>query len=75
VRTAHNVKEQVHVALVQTSDPVQHDDFSVGPVGAVEQVFFKRFLLFNCREYIVVVVFSQYAIAVVVQNGHTFDGV
>jgi len=75
VRTAHNIKEQVHVALIQTSDSIQHDDFGVGPMGAVEQVLFKRFLLFNRREYIVVVVFSQYAIAVVVQNGHAFDGV
>lgn len=75
VRATHHVEKQVHVALVETRNAVQHDDFRVGPVRAVEEVFLECLLLLDCGKHIVVVVLGQYAVAVVVQNSHALDGV
>lgn len=75
MRTAHHVEEQIHIALVDTGQTVQHDDFRIGPVRFVEQVLLVRLLLLHRGKYVLVVVLGQYPVAVVVQNAHSLDGV
>jgi len=44
-------------------------------VRAVEQVLLESLLLLDRRKYAVIVVLGQYTIAVIIQDGHAFDGV
>lgn len=69
----HHVEEKIDVAFVDDGEAIQHDDFGVGSVRLVEEIFLILLLLLHGWKDVFVVVLGEDSIAVVVHDDHAFD--